>query len=484
MFYLYYRLGLQSNLILAAKYASPDRKTLPRSTVVAAVSAVIEAQPRLRYVSLPQQRGKATHLQVGILNKVDVDRCVEYMDDDGQGVTADLLETLHNRWFDEWVADRPETPAWKVVVKGTDVLFVFSHAVCDGRSGYIFHREFLAALNSLSSSGKQLAEASAVVYANEDAAKAGALRLAPLLVLPKPSIATLLWRMLKLWILGLVHGNKRANYDFPRSKPYFSSLAGLPTSEERTLTSVSLRRIPAAHASQIVAACRENKTTLTPLLSVLYIATMAVDCYPTATLATAAVPYDMRPFLPMDRIGAGVSPRGAGVIFNGAGGSAGPMRLKAVKTLFGSQEVDAAAVWAFVRQFKEGLSERIVGQSQRTFVAPTLLGNTLDDVINKAFPEMKQADTLLVSNLGPFVPVKEEEKQDDEQWSVTDVQFSVSPTNGRIGSQGPILSVAGVSHGDLIINATYEPDVVKRDIVEALLDSLVKRLYHITGVAT
>ena len=57
-----------------------------------------------------------------------------------------MLQVEHNTWFN--TGDKTK-PLWRVVVNGSKVLFVFHHSVCDGRSGTIFHRSLLAALNKV-----------------------------------------------------------------------------------------------------------------------------------------------------------------------------------------------------------------------------------------------------------------------------------------------------------------------------------------------
>lgn len=472
-FWLYYRLGIQSSITVGATYTSSAGGALAKTAVVAAVRAVVEAQPRLRYVCIPQRQGEVTKLQIAVLNEINVEDCIVFVDDDdGAGMDEKLLERLHNTWFDEWRADEPTAPQWKVFVKGgVHVLFSCTHAVADGISGYVFHREFLTALNDLPPSMIEQPVSPTVAQSNDQVAEAGAVKLSPTNVLPKPELLAILWHTFVSWILRVVYSKSRLNNDFPPSKPYFKDIRKIPAAEDCTQSGVTVRRIPAAELSKILAACRENGAQLTPLLLVLLIATLALDHEPNASMTTACLPYNMRPLLPMDQFEKGSSPSGAGVMMNAAGGAQRPLFLEPIRKLFPGGKVDGPALWKYVRDCKADLTQRGIEQAQKVYVAPKLFDDSLETVVKKALPSVNMAHNILVSNLGVFKPV-----QEGGEWSVTDVVFSASAVNGRIGCHGIVLNVAVVAGGDLVMTGAYERDVVSKDVAEKVLNGLVGRL--------
>lgn len=84
-----------------------------------------------------------------------VDRQQPYPSGDGRDIELDkLLETPHSEPFEN---DSNDAPFWRLLiltnpVQGGDhtftASFVYHHAISDGSSGLIFHKHFLAALNS------------------------------------------------------------------------------------------------------------------------------------------------------------------------------------------------------------------------------------------------------------------------------------------------------------------------------------------------
>lgn len=149
LWYLYHRLGIWSNILISARYCSASGCQLIKPAVVAALRAVVKAHPALWHVFVQRpssKKGRHT-LHIAALRVLDLEKCIVYLDGaDNAGVTSELLEAIHNEW--EWTADEPERPWWKLLVKGRNIVFVYHHSVGDGMSGVVFHREFLAALNS------------------------------------------------------------------------------------------------------------------------------------------------------------------------------------------------------------------------------------------------------------------------------------------------------------------------------------------------
>ncbi|KFY46455.1 hypothetical protein V495_02484 [Pseudogymnoascus sp. VKM F-4514 (FW-929)] len=491
MFYSFHRLGIQSNIIVAAKY-SCDGKTLSDNDVYTALATVIKAHPALCAVGvrLPSSTPGKHSLYRAILHNVDVRACVVFMDDDEDGgVGSTLLENAHNTW--DWTDDNPDTPWWKLLIVGRKhVVFLYHHFVGDGISGTIFHREFLAALNSLPSSLDQrpvltevpITYTSAMQHPLEPTEHSNVT----------PSISRLIWKSLVWWLLRLFFRKKLLFGDLPQSQPYIQSAVAKAANKDRTITRVTTYRIPSSKMCTIISACRANQTTFTPLLITLLNLTLATDFYPRATFGASRISIDLRPHLPVAKFGDMAK---ASIIMNAAAGSVHVHYLEPFREAVaiysdpnqdvGKPSLFRRTVWKMVRKYKINMDGDIDG-SIRDWMACTLVGNNIEDFITSSLPRIGHliSETYLVSNLGPFsshpkgVATK---GSTNGNWTIDDMQFSAAATNGNIGSRGVIFNVAGVAGGDTVINASYEDGIVRRETVEAILDRALEKLDWLLG---
>ncbi|KAL6696978.1 hypothetical protein J3F84DRAFT_407715 [Trichoderma pleuroticola] len=427
MFYCFHRLGVQSNILVSAEYSSH------------ALCAV--------GVRLPSSSPGKHSLHHALLHKIDLQKCVVFMDgNQDTGVDPTLLENTHNTW--DWTDDEPDTPWWKVLVVGRKhVVFVYHHFVGDGISGTVFHREFLAALNSLPLDSKpvptqiSLTYPSPVQYPLEPTEHSNVTA----------SIPRLLWKMLVWYLLRLFFGGKLVFGDLPRPRPYAQSVVAKAVNTNRTITRVS------------------------------------TDFYPQAKFGASRFAFDLRPYLPSAQFGDLVR---SNVIMNAAAGSAHvhymePFR-KAVAKYSGSNEkpdrvsLFRSTVWQLVREHKAKMDGDIYG-SIRDWMAGTLIGATIEDFVTSSMPRIGHfiGDTYLVSNLGPFssTPKGVATTGDaNETWTIDDMQFSAAGTNGNVGSRSLVLNIAGVAGGDTIINASYEDGIMDRETVDAILQKAMEKL--------
>ena len=119
--------------------------------IYAALPLVISEHPVLGTIVVEQpstkKKGNKRTWQAH-LKTIDFKDCIKFVDDAiGKQQCVRLLEKEHDTWFE--VEDKTK-PLWRlVVVNGTKVLFVFHHTICDGKSGVVFHRSLLAALNKV-----------------------------------------------------------------------------------------------------------------------------------------------------------------------------------------------------------------------------------------------------------------------------------------------------------------------------------------------
>ncbi|QUC23523.1 uncharacterized protein UV8b_07764 [Ustilaginoidea virens] len=480
MFYALYRLGVQSNIAVSARYSS-QRRQLSREAVLCALHAVVQAHPSLRavFVRRPSTRKGHHDLFKATLNVIRIDDAVEFEYDDGEGVTSALLERIHNEWA--WMPDEPDKPWWKLVVKGRDLVWVCHHAVADGMSGFVFHREFLAALNGMAWPRPLMAEAACAARTVKTDASVPNLPLDPLTVSTvRYSILELIGDLVMYTLLALLLGKWTIYSSLPPSRSCLRDTSKPANAENYTKTCISSRRIPAASMAEVLAACRANGTTFTPLLLVAFTMALAGDHFPNAKLGRSRYSYDLRPLMDTHQLG-GSTPSGS--ILNLSAGAQHIHWLRRFRAADAALSAEDAArrqsAWDLVREYKAGMERRMHGKGTRLWKSVSLLGTSVEDFVKLSFDPLGRTlpPTYHVSNLGAFpsAPRVADDKK-SAAWAVQDAQFSVAATNGTVGTHGIILSVAGVRGGDTVIHAAYEAGVVERGMAEQVLQGIVRRI--------
>lgn len=147
---MYHELGIQSNILVSAKYSHTTLSVLTPVKLLSALETVIKKHPALSTigVSQPSEKKEGNHrLWEAVLPAVYPENCVEFLnvDLDGDATLRQVFENAHSHWFDT----QNKTKLWwkVIVVNGIHVVFVYHHSIGDGLSGYAFHRSLLAALN-------------------------------------------------------------------------------------------------------------------------------------------------------------------------------------------------------------------------------------------------------------------------------------------------------------------------------------------------
>ncbi|KAM0244891.1 hypothetical protein ACHAP5_005797 [Fusarium lateritium] len=483
--YLYHRLGIWSNILVSAHYTCANGHKLNQSTIIEALRHVVQAHSALWHVFVqrPSPNRGNHELHTGRLHAIDLEKCVELLDYDQNNpeVTSDDFERAHNEW--SCTADEPDRPWWKLLVKGNNIVFVYHHSLGDGMSGMIFHREFLAALNSLTVTKKvEIARSDTLVYADENIQSP----VEPEDVWEgKDSIWEIIWMQLIWLFFKLLYGSNRIFGDLPPSKPHLKSATAVANPEERTVTRISAYRIPAQDMSLILNACRKHQTTFTPLLITMLTVVLATDFYPNAKIGATRFNFDLRPRMNMSRVGGGTV---NGTFVNAAGSwqrwhNLGPFRQVLVTK--GDEKdttLDSRSVWKLVKDYKEEMTCAISGKAIRHWIGVKRLGTDLETLVGQGFPSISflLKPTVSVSNIGSFdnAQVGDVEK-DRGPWRVDDMQFSAGAVNGNQGTHGAIFHVCGVKGGDTVITATYEDGIVPREMADRILERTVTRMLEI-----
>lgn len=421
------------------------------------------------------------YLKLGMLKSIDLDRCVEYIDD-VDSVDTGFFEGVHNTW--EWLEDEPSRPWWKVyVVGGRDVVWVSHHVLCDANSGIPFHRTFLHGLNDYYASitaakeeeeeEKKPAPVDAVVAL--DPAKFPLLPDPMTLSRHKASLMELVWTQVKRLLVRLVSGSRLMFSNLPEPRPYFSSVTAVAPPSMRTTTRLSAMRIPAERVSRILVACRANGTTFTGLLMVMLLATFSVDLFPDDRVGCSLFAFDIRRQLRMPEGLLDAVLRRDGTMMNGATGGFLTHWLRHYREVVtAGGGVDAEAVWRLARWYKGAMVQGIPNRYMRGWMAGGLLGADLEGFVGRVLGGIGRATgkSFLCSNLGAFSFEGEEEADEEKEegekkkWTISDLQFSASCVNGNVGSRGFVFNVVGVKGGDTVVHVSYEEGVVSQEMAE------------------
>ena len=491
LWYLYHRLGIWSNVIVSAHYSNKAGISLTKDAIIDALRLVVAAHPALWQVFVQRPSAAKGHhsLHTAVLHTMDLEKCIECLDgvDSVDRITSDVLEEAHNEWL--WTADEPDKPWWKLLVKGHDIAFVYHHSVGDGVSGMVFHREFLAALNSLSTIKSirfDKARQSTVVNAGEANDVSHIAREPENVWEGTNNILEGIWTIFIWLFLKVYYGKARLFGNLPPSRPYLKSATAVADPQQRTVTRIISHRISASDMAKILDGCRAQHTTFTPLLLTMFLIVLSTEFYPDAKIGATRFNFDLRPTMPMSRIGGGTA---NGTIFNCAASwqswhRLGPYR-RAVSPLSDKTDssLDTEGIWDLVRQCKRDMALAMSGKALRMWIGLKHMGSDLEDLVRKAFPSISLMlkPTFSVSNIGTF---SDNSVNGDGvipgSWHIHDMQFSAGAVNGNQGSHGVVFHVAGVSGGDTVINASCEDGIVPKEIAERLLKRTVARMIELT----
>ncbi|GJD01293.1 hypothetical protein CH63R_06761 [Colletotrichum higginsianum IMI 349063] len=519
MFYVYHRLGIQSNVLVAARYASaqPDNKqrvVLSDEAVFSALHAVVAKYPELGLVGVVESADEKRHLlSLASLDAIDLDSCVEFVDGEQQQhqeVDAGFLEKLHNQWFWADGDTNPGQPWWKIVVVGRrDVVFVFHHLVCDGAFGMTFHREFLAALNAAA------AAPAAAGTSRPDPNRSRRVQLgSPARVKlsqkledaihKKPSVLGVMYNLLMFLFYRFFYAKRLFFADFPKPKALpLTDPTAVAGPADRTVTKVVTCRISADKTKAIIAACRAHGTTLTPFLAVVIAGTLATDFYPDAEVGFTRYAVDMRATGCFE-----TSSEDEGKLLNLAASLPEPERLKKYRHAFSESSssssssspshvqgekqqqqqqqktpaVDSNAAWALIQDYGRRIKASCAGGEDshlyKSWISGNALGPSLEEFADK-LPTMGlfMHNSFSVSNVGALKAATRAASNAEEPLvRIEDVQFSAGPVQGAVGYHGIVFNVAGVAGGDTVVNVCTEGGVAPDGMPQAVLDGVMARI--------
>lgn len=442
----------------------------------------VEKQPALRTVCIPRpskRKGK-TGLAYAVLHSIDLESCVDFRDDVEPGYTSQIVQDLHN----EWDFTEPTRPYFKLVVVGRrDIYLVYSHAMCDGMSGYIFHRTFLDALNAQAEQLSQSSWTSEVDPSTVEVRPKLQDQINRAKAMGKPwgsALFETVWPMIIFLLLQLFIPKRLMFADLPYpTKPVISAQGvGKAKQEDRVRAGTIVDRIPKETAKKMLAKCRENGTTLTCLWQTALMIALTNDFYPDCWLAGNRIATDVRFRLPeglLEEDRNAMCNRGGGITHMERASKYRKVVRKSRSKLGGEVEVvNTEEAWELARKYRKWIIAAH-DANIRSMATEGAQGVDLQDFIAKVYPMVGTmlCPTTLLSNLGPLKPNAE---GDDKSWRFVDALFSAAPTHGRQGSRGPIYSLGGVQGGDLFMVSGWQEGVASRELADGVFKATMARV--------
>ncbi|KAH7000528.1 alcohol acetyltransferase [Ilyonectria destructans] len=485
MFYVQHRVGAQANVLVSAHYA-PTTSTchdhLSKEAVYSAIRSIITVYPELSLIGVPELLTETGHhaLLLAALHEIDLGTCVEFLDDEAPVARPEVIERLHNHW--DWTDEQfnPRKPWWRVVILGRrEVVFIFHHLICDGRFGYIFHRQFLTAINSFNEKNKTC---SRIIKIDPERVKLS--REMEEFWNGSTSVLRLIHISFMFLLLRLFFGRRLLFTGLPKPKSHAKSAIANAGPEHRTKTRIATLRITASRMRRILAACREHNTTFTPLIIVITLCTLACDYYPKAKIGISNCALDMRSLYPC-----GMESITSGKFLQHSSGTSKFTWLDRYRRVFHPRpsdkahskaggkttNVDVDGAWKLVREYRVSINKAFEG-NQPPLVVPFRAANGVSDdlegMLSSNFPALglHLNNSIQVSNLGAFSTGGQ-----GGRWKIEDISFSASAVNGNI-SYNIAFNVAGVEGGGTVICASYEDGILEKEMVSGILEAALEKI--------
>jgi hypothetical protein len=340
-------------------------------------------------------------------------------------------------------------PGWKVIVVQSknidsssttfDVVFAFHYAIADGLSGMVFHRSMLKALGNPS----------------ENAGLKDHVVTIPDSTILKPAIEKVVnfkisWRF---FLGGVLWSGMKPRWLFQDPAPPWTGSICAPLPIQNYVSRVKFITIQDQLVGNMLAACREQKSTFTGLLHGLIIASLTSHV-PSVSGFIAITPYSLRNLTRLfntDEMGVQV----AALSSTFSSGT-----ISAVQAAPDSHHL-TEEVWKIARTFRTQMSDEIFRMPNDSLIGlipyVTDMHNFFTSRVGKP-----RSETYELSNAGAL-----KNEVENEKWRIQRVIFTQSAMATGPGVDFNVASVAG---GPL----TICPSWLEGDIDESLVDELIK----------
>ncbi|KAK4105960.1 hypothetical protein N658DRAFT_562945 [Parathielavia hyrcaniae] len=442
-----------------------------RDVLDTAVANVVLDIPSLSVGIVGEDSNRAQFAQCP---SIDLEHHLEYMEKGGVEpgtLHSMLLRILENQHDQSW-PEIERRPPWKltVVVRDPapengiivlDAMFAVHHAVADGRSTALFHSKLLNELNHSSGRPAQL------VGRVLDPKGAGVSEL----VRPQEEfvgfslswglLLKMLWRELApVWLQG--------------QQPAIP-WGGKVITPSPCRTRLRLVTVPAVTVAGVLAACRDNQTTLTPLIHALALESFARQVpREEAAAFHSSTPIDLRPFIDSDSLPGGSSRGLFGVFVTGQYHSFDASTIATMRAAPSKDEI-----WRVAAGLRHSMKAHINNIPRNDIMS--LLGWIPDwrrfwlSKVGKP-----RQHTWEVSNVGSMPGGQAEMKESScRGWQI---ERSAMSQGATVTGAAISISVSGIAGGEIGIVLGWQEGVVNQDMVDALAADLEDWLARLGGV--
>jgi hypothetical protein len=442
-----HHLGYYRCVANTAKYSIDEHLEDLSSVLETALAKVILQHPALCCGIINEDKKDPAFIR---LNSIDVSKCIEYRDlgvltaEEYDQRLAEIIEHQHRQLWPHLDSQ----PGWKVIIVQSktmnssptilDAIFAFHHALADGSSGMVFHRSILKALN----------------HSSESPSLKDHVLTIPDSITLKPALEKVVnfkvsWR----FFFGVLWSGMKPRWLFRDLSPPWTGSVCAPLPIQNYTSRVKFISIPDQLVGNILAACREQKSTLTGLLHGLIIASLT-SRVPSAGGFIATTPYSLRSLTGLsttDEMG---------------------VQVAALSSSFSSGTISAVRaapdphhlteeIWKVATTFRTEMTNEISRMPNDSLIGlipyVTDMSKFLTSMVGKP-----RSETYELSNVGAL-----KNEVENGKWRIQRVIFTQSgmATGPAVG-----FNVASVAGGPLVISATW----LEGDIDEGLVDEVVK----------
>lgn len=369
-----------------------------------------------------------------------------------------VLEARHSALW----PDLNQQPGYQFIVLGAnrsgtetltiDIIFAFHHAYGDGPSGVILQRTLLQALNS----------PAAVPPFNPSTHMLTIDRPCPL---PPPQDALINFKISWSFLIKTLWGEFGPS--FLKPSPPEPAWAGQPISLSPESTRLRLLSFPTLTASDIISRCREHSTTLTPLLHVLVLHSLAKRLPASAAsnhTLTSSTPISLRRLLPPGGKQGFDPDKSMGVILAAYNHRFSSSTIQQIRS---GDASDESFIWDLTSSFAKDLKRKTASLPDDDITALMSWISDYHAWWKKKLGKERES-TWEVSNIGAADFTQEDTKAG---WSVDRVVFSQS---GSVAGSAFSVSVAGVKGGELAVTLSWQESIVDDELLDGLAADLEK----------
>ncbi|CZR55569.1 uncharacterized protein PAC_05457 [Phialocephala subalpina] len=418
------------------------------SIIETAVAKVVLRHPALCCGIINEDKDDPAFIQ---LESIDLSSCIKYYKPDPELTEEDgIVRVLEYQHRQLW-PNLDSQPGWKVIIIPTkrlpgekspafDAVFAFHHALADGLSGLVFHRSMLEALNESSLCSE---------LSNHILKVPRPIELAP--AVEQAVNFQISW----IFFFKAIWNEFRPRWLFPDSAPPFTGAICLLDPIERYESRVKVIAIPSNLVESILAACREQKATVTGFLHGLILTSLATHV-PEAASFSSVTPYSLRHLTGLSLN------EGMGTQLSALSLKHSPEVLSRIRSAHTPREL-MGEIWDIARSFRKDMAAELAGLPNDNLIGMLPYVSSIHQMFQGRLGKPR-SDTYEVSNIGTInnaVP--------GAKWRIDRTIFSQS----GMGT-GPSMSfnVASVAGGPLTISVTWLDGDSDSKLVELITKDL------------